>query len=283
MIDLVYENETTSFQEDYQDDFIAIVRTALDELDIEDDVELSVILVDDERIHDINRDYRAIDAATDVISFALEEGETFDLAGMPRSLGDIFISVDHAIAQAEAYGHSLRREMCFLFTHGLLHLLGYDHMTPEEEKEMFALQDDILGALDIKRVADYQYLVDEAFLARENAYAPYSHFKVGACVELRDGTLVRGCNIENAAYGSTICAERNAVFQAYCQGYRKHDIKALAIVADGPTLISPCGACRQVFAELLERKTPIILGARDHYEVTNIEELLPRIFDQESM
>ena len=120
---------------------------------------------------------------------------------------------------------------------------------------------------------DYQYLVDEAFKARENAYAPYSHFLVGACCELNDGKMIYGANIENAAYGSTMCAERNAVFQAYCQGYRKEDIKALAIVGDGPTLISPCGSCRQVLSELLKSDTPIVLGARDHYEVTNIYEL----------
>lgn len=71
---------------------------------------------------------------------------------MPRSLGDIFISVDHAAAQAVEYGHSLRREMCFLFTHGLLHLLGYDHMNPEDEEKMFAVQKEILERLDIKRI-----------------------------------------------------------------------------------------------------------------------------------
>ena len=130
---------------------------------------------------------------------------------------------------------------------------------------------------------DYQYLVDEAFKARERAYAPYSHFKVGACVELKDGTFIYGCNIENAAFSVTMCAERNAVFQTYCRGYHKEDIVAIAIVGDGPTLISPCGSCRQAFAELLDPKTPVILGARDHYEVTNPYELLPRSFTSEDM
>ena len=102
---------------------------------------------------------------------------------------------------------------------------------------------------------DYQYLVDEAFKARENAYTPYSHFKVGACCELNDGKLIYGANIENAAYGSTMCAERNAVFQAYCQGYRKEDIKALAIVGDGPTLISPCGSCPVSYTHLRAHET----------------------------
>ena len=116
-----------------------------------DDVEVSCVLVDDERIHEINREYRHIDRSTDVISFAMEDNDQFYVEGMPRTLGDIFISVDHAKKQAEEYGHSLRREMCFLFTHGILHLLGYDHMTDEQEKEMFGLQDQILGALSIER------------------------------------------------------------------------------------------------------------------------------------
>jgi cytidine deaminase len=130
---------------------------------------------------------------------------------------------------------------------------------------------------------EYQKLVDEAFLGRENAYAPYSHFKVGAAVLLNDGEIIRGCNIENAAYGSSMCAERNAVYQAYCRGYHKEDIKALAIVGDGPTLISPCGACRQVLGELMQLDTPVILGARDRYEVTNMKELLPRTFTEKDM
>lgn len=130
---------------------------------------------------------------------------------------------------------------------------------------------------------DYQLLVNEAFKASENAYAPYSNFQVGACVLLKNGQLIYGCNIENAAYGSTMCAERNALYQAYCLGYRKNDIEALAIVGDCYPLISPCGACRQVFVELLSMDTPIILGNKDYYEITNIEELMPKAFTKECL
>ena len=130
---------------------------------------------------------------------------------------------------------------------------------------------------------DYQLLVDEAFKARENAYAPYSKFKVGACIALKDGTLIHGSNIENAAYGSTMGAERNAIFQAYCRGYRKDDIEALAIVGDGHGLISPCGACRQVFSELLAPDTPVILGSKTRYEVTCTRELMPRTFTGDNL
>lgn len=150
-IDFVFDNEIDNFENNYEQDFTAIIEQALKTLEIEDDVEVSCVLVDDERIHEINREYRHIDRSTDVISFAMEDNDQFYVEGMPRTLGDIFISVDHAKKQAEEYGHSLRREMCFLFTHGILHLLGYDHMTDEQEKEMFDLQDKILGALSIER------------------------------------------------------------------------------------------------------------------------------------
>lgn len=150
-IDFVFDNEVENFENNYEQDFTAIIEQALKTLAIEDDIEVSCVLVDDERIHEINREYRHIDRSTDVISFAMEDNDQFYVEGMPRTLGDIFISVDHAKKQAEEYGHSLRREMCFLFTHGILHLLGYDHMTDEQEKEMFGLQDKILGALSIER------------------------------------------------------------------------------------------------------------------------------------
>ena len=150
-IDFLYEDEMNLCDKSYETDFNAIIETALGYLHIEDDVELSCIIVDDQRIHEINRDYRHIDRATDVISFALEDNDQFYVEGMPRSLGDIFISYDHACMQAKEYGHSIEREMCFLMTHGLLHLLGYDHMSEDDEKEMFALQKEILNQLGLER------------------------------------------------------------------------------------------------------------------------------------
>ena len=127
-IDLALINELEDFNEDYEEVYLKIIREACKELDIQDDLELSVIFVDDKRIHEINREYRQIDRSTDVISFALEDSEQYYIEGMPREIGDIFISIDHAKMQAEEYGHSFYREMCFLFTHGLLHLLGFYNM-----------------------------------------------------------------------------------------------------------------------------------------------------------
>ena len=150
-IDLAIINETDDFHDDYETVYTNIIKAACQQLNIEDDLELSVIFVDDARIHEINREYRNIDRSTDVISFALEDNEQYYMEGMPRTLGDIFISIDHAKKQAQEYGHSFYREMCFLFTHGLLHLLGYDNMEKEEETEMFMIQNNILNVLKIER------------------------------------------------------------------------------------------------------------------------------------
>ena len=107
-------------------------------------------MVDDETIHGINKDYRNVDRPTDVISFPSEEGEEI-IAPPDGFLGDLVISYPRAVAQAEEYGHSVRRELSFLAVHGTLHLLGYDHMTDEDSKNMFALQDEILDYIGVER------------------------------------------------------------------------------------------------------------------------------------
>lgn len=110
----------------------------------------SIIFVSRKEIQNINREYRNIDRVTDVISFALEDNKQ-GLNNEIRVLGDIYICIDKMKEQALEYGHSEKRELSFLVVHGLLHLLGYDHMTKEEEKEMFGLQELILNEQDIKR------------------------------------------------------------------------------------------------------------------------------------
>ncbi len=113
---------------------------------IDDQSCVSVILVTSKKIHEINRDYRGIDRPTDVITFAANEGEVFDL-DEEKELGDIFINVDAVVSQANEYEHSIEREFGFLFIHGLLHCLGYDHMLEDEEKIMFDLQKKILDPI----------------------------------------------------------------------------------------------------------------------------------------
>lgn len=117
---------------------------------VDTDLEFSVIIVDNKRIHEINKEYRNIDRPTDVITFALEDYEDITFEHY-RPLGDIYISIDKVKEQAKNYGHSELRELAFLTVHGFLHLLGYDHMIEEEEKIMFAKQELILDGFGIKR------------------------------------------------------------------------------------------------------------------------------------
>ena len=124
---------------------------------------------------------------------------------------------------------------------------------------------------------EIQKLMDCAIKARENAYSPYSHFAVGAALLCEDGTLYEGCNIENASYGLTNCAERTAIFKAVSEGHIK--FKALAVVADTEGPCAPCGACRQVMAEF---KIPLIIlgNLMGNIKIVTIEELLPFSFSE---
>lgn len=113
-------------------------------------VMFNVIIIDNDSIHKINKEYRGIDRPTDVITFALEDDKKIDTPEV-RILGDIYISYDKVISQAKEYGHSIKRELCFLGVHGLLHLLGYDHMNKKDEEEMFSLQKELLDSYGIKK------------------------------------------------------------------------------------------------------------------------------------
>jgi len=144
---LVSEKETNLIEE--------LLQFAAVEEMINDECELSVTFVDDKTIRQINKEYRDKDRATDVISFALEEMGEDEVpivgADIPRVLGDIIISMDTAKVQAEEFGHSMDRELGFLALHGFLHLLGYDHMNPEDEKVMFTKQKEILDKYGLSR------------------------------------------------------------------------------------------------------------------------------------
>ena len=134
---------------EYQTIYESLLEKTLKHLSLKFDPLISVTIVDNAYIHEINKTYRHKDAPTDVISFAfLDDNPNRDallLSGQMVVLGEIYISSEKAQEQAKAYGHSLDRELRFLFVHGLLHLLGYDHMTEEDEKVMFRLQDEILA------------------------------------------------------------------------------------------------------------------------------------------
>ncbi|MGJ1091958.1 rRNA maturation RNase YbeY [Enterococcus gallinarum] len=158
-MEIAFLDETNTVSQEKINEIDELLQYAADYLKLPEDTEMSVTFMDNAAIQVINRDYRDKDQPTDVISFALEE-ETeeelpiiFDdeMPAMPRNLGDIMISVERAKEQASEYGHSYDRELGFLALHGFLHINGYDHMTPEDEKEMFGLQKKILDAYGLKR------------------------------------------------------------------------------------------------------------------------------------
>lgn len=126
-------------------------------------------------------------------------------------------------------------------------------------------------------------LLKLAFKAMDNAYAPYSHYHVGAAVLTKDGKTFIGANIENASYGATNCGERSAIFSAYSHGYRKNDIEAIAIVTNGHRIGAPCGICRQVLSELIDEHCPIFLSNGKETLTKTVAELLPMRFTQEDL
>lgn len=162
-MDIAIYDETERVEETHLKLMKELIIAAAKKLNLGENFEVSVTIVDDNKIQEINREYRFIDKATDVISFAIEDNDEEDFAvffdsefmeeevQIPRLLGDLFISIDKAENQAEAFGHSLERELGFLTVHGFLHLNGYDHQTEAEEKEMFSLQEEILEENGLER------------------------------------------------------------------------------------------------------------------------------------
>ena len=146
-MEITYINKTNQDMHVYEKFFQSIAKRTEKELKLANDLEISVTFVRSRTIHIINRDYRGIDRPTDVISFAIRDGLEDFIPDEEKDLGDLFINIDYARKQAREYGHSEKRELGFLFTHGLLHCLGYDHMNPDDEKKMFALQDRILDPI----------------------------------------------------------------------------------------------------------------------------------------
>lgn len=127
-------------------------------------------------------------------------------------------------------------------------------------------------------------LLQEAIKARTKAYIPYSHFGVGAALLDQEGHVHHGCNIENAAYGPTNCAERTALFRAIADGHKVGSFKAIAIVADSESPVSPCGVCRQVMMELCAPDMLVILGnMKGEMVETTVRDLLPGAFGPEDL
>ena len=143
-----YEITDNGLYKDY-DYLYDVINAALEHENVNNAI-FSVVFVGDEEIHEMNREYRGVDRVTDVISFAFEDNNDLVYNDI-RMLGDIFICIPQMKRQATEYGHSEKRELSFLAVHGILHLLGYDHMNEEDEHVMFELQELILDGQNIKR------------------------------------------------------------------------------------------------------------------------------------
>lgn len=253
-------------------------------------------ICDDEAIHEINREYRGVDRATDVLSFPTVNYPAGVTAGQADKLlrrelddeldavmlGDLIISVPHVIAQAQEYGHAVQREAAYLTVHGLCHLMGYDHIEESDKKVMRAMEEKILSAIAMER--DVQPVSDEALLAMarqamERSYSPYSGYPVGAALLCADGRVFQGCNIENASFGLTNCAERTAVFKAVSEGAKNFTAIAIAATGSAPW---PCGACRQVLNEFAP-DIRILVTWDGQSEQSVLPELLPHGFGPKSL
>ncbi|EJO5347197.1 cytidine deaminase [Clostridium botulinum] len=128
----------------------------------------------------------------------------------------------------------------------------------------------------------YEEIIKKAIKARENAYVPYSKFKVGAAVLTEDDKIYTGCNIENASYGATNCAERTAIFKAISEGHKK--IKSIAIVGSLEDYTYPCGICRQVISEFADENIDIIIVKdENNYEIKKLDEILPGAFTKKDL
>lgn len=246
--------------------------------------EVSLSLVSDDEIHELNKKYRKIDRPTDVLTFAYREAD-FNPDDPIIDLGSILISPAIAKKQALEYKHPYERELAFLFIHGLLHIFGYDHMVEKDAEVMFPLQNKILNNLPYDFYTDQKKLIKNLFEAREKSISPYSKFRVGAVIVTKDGKYHQGFNIENAAYGDTMCAERVCMFHTYALGYKKDDIAAIGVITDSNNVGTCCGSCRQVMSELLNMNTPVYIFNNDatKHLFTTVKEQLPYTFTEEDL
>ena len=281
--------------------WLSLIQTAADCALITEGVTrecaVSIRICDDDAIHEINREYRGVDRATDVLSFPTINYPVNVTAGQADHLlrrelddeldacmlGDLILSVPHVLAQAEEYGHSPERETAYLVVHGICHLMGYDHIEEEDKRKMRAMEEKILTAIGQTRegssdVSD-ETLLSLARKAMERSYSPYSNYAVGAALLCADGRIFQGCNIENASFGLTNCAERTAMFKAISEGATEFTTIAIAARNSAPW---PCGACRQVLNEFAPG-IRVIVTWDGQVDEMSLNELLPHGFGPKSL
>jgi len=281
--------------------WLSLIQTAADCALITEGVirpcAVCIRLCEDEDIHTINREQRDVDRATDVLSFPTvnyPDGMTagradrllrreFDDELDACMLGDLILSVPHVLKQAHEYGHSPEREAAYLTVHGLCHLMGYDHIEEDDKRRMRTMEEKILSAIGQIREGEAA-VSDETLLAlaqsaMQRSYSPYSHYAVGAALLCADGRIFQGCNIENASFGLTNCAERTAMFKAISEG--ADEFVAIAIAAEG-SAPWPCGACRQVLNEFAPGIRVLVTWDGNVDEMA-LEQLLPHGFGPKSL
>lgn len=247
-------------------------------------------ITDGHSIRQVNREYRGVDRETDVLSFPSTACDPAHTLGRHEKwllrerdetgrcfLGDIVISLPRAWEQAAEYGHSLERELAYLTAHALFHLMGYDHMNEQDKERMRIMEETALNRAGLGRITDEE-LIRLAKDAMEFSYSPYSHYRVGAALLSKDGKVFQGCNIENASYGATNCAERTALFKAVSEGEREFSV--IAIVAD-KSAPWPCGICRQALNEFAP-DLRVIVAWGDHRDEAMLYDLLPHGFGPNS-
>lgn len=261
------------------------VKTAAGFFKFPSGYQVSVTLVDEDHIRELNREHRNVDASTDVLSFPLEET---DPRGV-RILGDIVLCRDVAVRQAEEFCHSLERELSYLTVHSFLHLMGYDHTDDEEKLKMRSMEKRIMRKMGVFKNMDRteaskedRELIRLATEMLDMAYCPYSKFHVGAALLTSSGRIFTGCNIENASYPATICAERTAASKAVSEGER-HFVK-IAIACSGDSYAYPCGVCRQFMNEFADDDFEVIVvKASGEWEKVSFAKLLPHGFRGKDM
>lgn len=255
----------------------------------------SIRLCDNNRIQQLNKAFRNIDRATDVLSFPAvtwPEGATagknekilrqaYDPEEGACFLGDIVISVPKIMEQACAYGHSPEREAAYLLVHSLCHLMGYDHIGEKERVLMRKQEETILDSIGISRggqtIPSDETMLALARDAMSRSYSPYSHFPVGAALHCTDGRIFQGCNIENASFGVTNCAERTALFKAVSEGAREFDLIAIACQDSKPAW--PCGVCRQALSEFAPNIRILVTWNGGEKEEATLQQILPHQFE----
>lgn len=281
--------------------WLSLIQTAADCALITEGVmrpcAVCIRLCGDEDIHVINREQRNVDRATDVLSFpsvnypnGVTAGQAdrllrreFDDELGACMLGDLILSVPHVLAQAKEYGHRPEREAAYLSVHGICHLMGYDHIEDEDKRRMRAMEERILSAIgqtrDGEAAVSDETLLALARSAMQRSYSPYSHYAVGAALLCADGRIFQGCNIENASFGLTNCAERTAMFKAISEG--ADEFIAIAIAAEG-SAPWPCGACRQVLNEFAPG-IRVIVTWDGNVDEMSLDQLLPHGFGPKSL